>query len=228
MKLYKYKSLTNLWHVLDVVLKQRLYCAHWSTLNDPLEGRYEIYLGDKSPRLQSTMANRIEQARDGFRIASLSATPTNFLLWSHYAEGHKGVAIEVDIPEDHPDLTEVVYSPFSSVFSEKEQTQEDMRHLFNGKGEEWAYEEEYRIIVDREYFDLPEKPSRLLLGPMVNKERAALLRKILDDRIEIVTMDLDQVQGTLFIVGPTPSLKPSVAAPASRQTSTETPPHPLL
>ena len=48
------------------------------------------------------MVSRIEQARDGFRIASLSATPTNFLLWSHYADGHKGVAIEVDIPDGHP------------------------------------------------------------------------------------------------------------------------------
>ncbi|VVE15866.1 hypothetical protein PCO31110_02913 [Pandoraea communis] len=209
MKLYKYKSLANLWHVLDLVLNQRLYCAHWSTLNDPLEGRYEIYLGNRSHRYESIMASRIEQARDGYRIASLSATPTNFLLWSHYAEGHKGVAIEVDIPDDDPDLTKVVYSPFSSVFSEKEQTRDDMRHLFNGKGEEWAYEEEYRIITDSEHFDLPSKPSRLLLGPMVPLEQAALLRKALSDHIEIVTMDLDRVQGTLVVVGPTPSLQPS-------------------
>jgi hypothetical protein len=215
MKLYKYRSLTNLWHVLDPVLNQRLYCAHWSTLNDPLEGRYEIYLGGKSRSLESSMVSCIEHARDGFRIASLSATATNFLLWSHYADGHKGVAIEVDIPHGHPDLTEVVYSPFSSVFSEKEQTLEDMRHLFNGKGEEWAYEEEYRIITDRHYFDLPSKPSRLLLGPMVPQERAGLLRKALSDHIEIVTMSLDRVQGTLCVVGPTSSLQP---ANASHQT----------
>jgi hypothetical protein len=209
MKLYKYKSLANLWHVLDPVLNQRLYCAHWSSLNDPLEGRYEVYLGSKSHGLETSMVSRIEQARDGFRIASLSATPTNFLLWSHYADGHKGVAIEVDIPDGHPDLTEVVYSPFSSVFSEKEQTREDMRHLFNGKGEEWAYEEEYRIITDRQYFDLLSKPSRLLLGPMVPQEQTALLRKALSDHIEIVTMNLDRVQGTLYVVGPTPSLQPA-------------------
>jgi ssDNA-specific exonuclease RecJ len=126
-----------------------------------------------------------------------------------YADGHKGVAIEVDIPDDHPDLTEVTYSPFSSVFSEKEQTREDMRHLFNGKGEEWAYEEEYRIITDRQYFDLPSKPSRLLLGPMVPEEQVTLLRKVLSDHAEIVTMDLDRVQGTLYVVGPTPSLQPA-------------------
>lgn len=212
MKLYKYRSLANLWHTLDIVLNQRLYCAHWSTLNDPLEGRYEIYLGNRSPKLASTMVNRIEQARDGFRIASLSANPTNFLLWSHYADGHKGVAIEVDIPENHADLTEIVYSPFSSVFSETEQTQEDLRHLFNGKGEEWSYEEEYRIIIDQTHFDLPSKPSRLLLGPMVPSDQAALLRKALSGHIEIVEMELDRVQGTLFVVGPTQSLQPTDSA----------------
>ncbi|MGS1107981.1 DUF2971 domain-containing protein [Achromobacter anxifer] len=212
MKFYKYRPLNNLWHILDIVVNQRLYCAHWSTLNDPLEGRYEIYLGNKSPKLASTMVSRIEQARDGFRIASLSATPTSFLLWSHYADGHKGVAIEVDIPEDHPDLTKIIYSPFSSVFSEKAQTQEDMRHLFNGKGEEWAYEEEYRVIIDREYFDLPSRPTTLLLGPMVPKNQVALLRKVLSEHIEIVETALDRIQGTLFVVGPTPSLQPTETA----------------
>jgi len=50
MKIYKYKSLSNLWHVMDVLVHNRLYCAHWSELNDPLEGRYEIYLGTKNER----------------------------------------------------------------------------------------------------------------------------------------------------------------------------------
>ncbi len=114
MKLYKYKSLVNLWHMLDVIVNQRLYCAHWKELNDPLEGRYEIYLGEKSDRLESIMASRIENAKDTYRVASLSADPTNFLMWSHYADGHKGVAIEIEIADDHEDLIQVIYTPFLS------------------------------------------------------------------------------------------------------------------
>ncbi len=129
MKLYKYKSLSNLWHTLDVLVNDRLYCAHWSELNDPLEGRYEIYLGGKSLKIESIMTSRIENARDTYRVSSLSADPTNFLMWSHYAEGHKGIVIEVEVPESHSDLTKVVYSSFSSVFTDKLQTKEDMRHL---------------------------------------------------------------------------------------------------
>lgn len=200
MKLYKYKSIENLWHVLDVVLNHRLYCAHWSELNDPLEGRYEIYLGQGEARMQELMVGRIEAAKNKYRVASLSADPANFLLWSHYADGHKGVAIEVEIPEDHKDLIAIMYTPFSSVFSHKLQTREDMRHLFNGKGEEWQYEQEFRIVVPRKYFKLPSKVSRILLGPRVRHEEEQLLRAVLPPAVQVVSMRLNKTQGTLSVI----------------------------
>lgn len=202
MKLFKYKSLKNLWHVLDVLINDRLYCAHWSELNDPLEGRYEIYLGDKSIKAQSVMATRIDKARDTYRLASLSADPTNFLMWSHYADGHKGIVIEIEIPEDHPDLTKILYSPFSSVFTEKIQTKEDMRHLFNGKSEEWSYEQEYRLVTEHRFLPLRYPVSRMLLGPQVDDEQAEILQRIAPSSVEIVRMELDSLQGTLTVVGP--------------------------
>lgn len=211
MKLYKYKSLANLWHTLDVVVNQRLYCAHWSELNDPLEGRYEIYLGERSDRLESIMASRIEKAKDTYRVASLSADPTNFLMWSHYANGHKGIGIEVEVPDDHEDLIPVIYTPFSSVFTDKLQTKEDMRHLFNGKGEEWAYEQEYRIVIEGRFFALPKPVKRLLLGPLVSENQATILRKIVPETVEIIRMELDRVQGTLAVNSPNKAIQPTPA-----------------
>jgi hypothetical protein len=200
MKLYKYKSLGNLWHVLDMVVNHRLYCAHWRELNDPLEGRYEIYLGKKDDEIEGVMDSRIGRARDKYRIACLSADPENFLLWSHYADGHKGIVVEIDIPDGHPDLTAVVYTPFSSVFSEKTDTKEDMRHLFSGKALPWSYEQEYRVITEAKYFELPRPASRLLLGAMVSKEQVRILETTLSRFIDIVPMNLDEVQGTLHVV----------------------------
>lgn len=211
MKLYKYKSLANLWHTLDVVVNKRLYCAHWSELNDPLEGRYEIYLGEKGDRLESIMASRIEKAKDTYRVASLSADPTNFLMWSHYADGHKGIVIEVEVPDDHEDLIKVVYSPFSSVFTDKLQTKEDMRHLFNGKGEEWGYEQEYRIVIEGRFFALPKPVRRLLLGPLVSEDQATILRNIVPKTVEVIRMELDRVQGTLTVNSPNKAIRPTPA-----------------
>jgi hypothetical protein len=207
LKLYKYKSLQNLWHVLDMIVNQRLYCAHWSELNDPLEGRYEVYLGPKGPRIEELMVGRIEKAKNNYRVASLSADPNNFLLWSHYADGHKGVAVEIDIPESHKDLLKVTYSPFSSVFTDKLQTLEDMRHLFNGKGEEWAYEKEYRLVVPRKFFRLPKPIVRVLLGPRVSEDQRKVLSAIVPPNVELFQTELDRVQGTLEVANPNPSLQ---------------------
>jgi len=208
MKLYKYKSLENLWYVLDMVVNQRLYCAHWKELNDPLEGRYELSLGSKSQKTEVTMASRIENARDAYRIASLTADPTNFLMWSHYANGHKGIVIEVDVDE-REELYKVIYSPFSSVFTDKLQTKEDMRHLFNGKSEEWKYEEEYRIITESKFFPLIRPVSKILLGPMVDENLSNILKNILPKSVEVINMQLDRRQGTLVVNSPNKTIQPT-------------------
>lgn len=202
MLLYKYRSLENLWFLMDIVANQRVYCANWWELNDPLEGNYEIYLGKNSDKYQSIMESRIEKARESFRIASFSKTATNFLLWSHYADGHKGVAVELEIDEEDPNLHEVTYSPFSSVFTEKSQTTQSMYHLFNGKTEEWEYEEEYRVITKDRYYSFDRPIQRILLGPQVNRDKASLLRKIIPESVELVATELDRVQGVLKVVGP--------------------------
>jgi len=155
------------------------------------------------------MTTRIEKARDAYRVASLSADPTNFLMWSHYADGHKGIVIEVEVPEDHEDLTQVVYTPFSSVFIDKLQTKVDMRHLFNGKGEEWAYEQEYRVVTVGRFFALPKPVERLLLGPLVSNEQESILSKVVPEKVEIVRMKLDQVQGTLTVNSPDKAVQPT-------------------
>ncbi len=191
------------------LVNDRLYCAHWSELNDPLEGRYEIYLGDKSVKTQSIMTSRIESARDTYRVASLSADPTNFLMWSHYAGGHKGVVIEIEISEDHPDLMKIFYSPFSSIFTEKIQTKEDMKHLFNGKSEEWSYEQEYRLVTEQQFFQLPVPVTRVLLGPQVDTEQANILERVAPGSVEIVRMELDREQGALTVVGPNTAIRPT-------------------
>jgi hypothetical protein len=189
-----------------MIVNQRLYCAHWSELNDPLEGRYEIFLGSKGSRIEELMVNRIEQAKNSFRVASLSGDPENFLLWSHYADGHKGVALEIDIPESHQHLSKVTYTPFSSVFTDKLQTLEDMRHLFNGKGEEWAYEKEYRFVVAQKFFKLPKPIVRVLLGPRISKDQQKVLSAIIPSNVELFKTELNRTQGTIEVKSSNPLL----------------------
>jgi hypothetical protein len=122
-------------------------------------------------------------------------------MWAHYADGHKGAAVEIEIPEEHEDLIPITYTPFSSVFIDKPGPEDDLRHLFSGKGEEWAYEKD-RIITRDRYFNLPTPVTRLLIGPLRPAAHEAILRAIVPKHIPIVKMELDRVQGTLTMKGP--------------------------
>ena len=209
MKLYRYISLERLWHVLDIVVNKRLYCAHWKQLNDPLEGRYEISNEHLRKRVGATMAERIENAKESYRIASLSADPTSYLMWSHYASGHKGAVIEVEISDSEKELFRIIYTPFQSVFTENIQAEEDMRHIFSGKTEEWKYEQEYRLITEKKYFDLEQPISRILLGPAISTDHSRILNKLFGSEIELIEMKLGESLGIPAITSSTVELSPS-------------------
>ena len=107
MRLYRYMSLQNLWYVLEVIHLNRVHCAHWEQLNDPMEGNYELcFKGDERAN-RATLESKLKENRDKHRIASFSESSTDFLLWSHYADGHKGVALELNIDKGEPTLSSV-------------------------------------------------------------------------------------------------------------------------
>ena len=86
---YKFRSLQNLKRFIDIVLNERLYASRCDELNDSMEG---VYLTNPSSR------NIIRLLRIGkykTRICSLSEDYKHTLLWSHYADSHKGCCIEV-------------------------------------------------------------------------------------------------------------------------------------
>ena len=95
MKLYKFRSLDNIEFVLDILLNERLYCAPYSDLNDPLEG---LFYTISSPSITSKKRfrrykeiNDLPVKNSDLRICSLSKGLDDIRMWSHYAAGHSGV-----------------------------------------------------------------------------------------------------------------------------------------
>jgi hypothetical protein len=191
-------SLDNLWYLLDLVVDNRIHCATWESLNDPLEGSYEVMIDRLTTDERAALERSLVVNRDSWRIASLSASATNLLLWSHYASGHKGVAVELEFPDDYPDVRRVTYSPFSYIFGDDTDPTMSYPGIFGGKTEEWAYEEEWRIVSRDEFVTLPNPCQRILIGPQVSETRQRLLRKIMPASIELVSTrvnrDLMQVE----------------------------------
>ncbi|MCI0563986.1 MAG: DUF2971 domain-containing protein [Nitrososphaera sp.] len=85
--------------------------------------------------------------------------PENLLLWSYYAEGHKGMCLEFDtkalLTKTRDCLFKVDYRTEYPSLSEYSQIDEDAFHklmLFT-KSKHWDHEQEWRLVVDRRYAD---------------------------------------------------------------------------
>jgi hypothetical protein len=97
---------------------------------------------------------------DKWRVLSLSATPTHDLMWSHYADGHRGVALVFDASRGEFALAYQV--AYTSERIPLDITTRDLTAVLHAtllsKRESWAYEQEFRCIAPE-----PWEPDTLRL-----------------------------------------------------------------
>jgi hypothetical protein len=163
MKLYKYKSLRNFGHVADIICNKRFYAAQYFELNDPMEGLFNHEAGTKKEYLDD-----IREGKKRLRICSFSKDPKNPLLWSHYADGFKGICIEVEINDNTSDfdIIEVEYTSIRVLFSNKAaRLKGELPSLiFRQKAKGWSIEKEVRILSNNQYVKYGIKITGILLG----------------------------------------------------------------
>jgi hypothetical protein len=158
MKLYKYHTI-NL-YLLQSLRKKINWHSKLHLLNDP----YECFFIDKTNT--SVYKNFLSQ----LCVCCFSKNMNEILMWSHYANNHKGVCIEFEIIDEsviNEQLFEVKYSNELLTHNNIEKT--SLGHLSlnlnnNGKFlvtkfQNWSYEEEWRtyVICDDENLNGMEK-----------------------------------------------------------------------
>ncbi len=197
MKLYKYRSLKNFEFVLDIALRQRLYCPTYNDLNDPFEGLFKDKLRTMVTRMNVMglpfMASRFgngfvhksveDMTTDIPRICSLSSSLNDVRLWSHYADGHKGVVFEIDFKGIEPQVNEVTYSKDLPVFSTSILGGAIPKEVLLCKTDHWEYEAEYRIFHDDDYFDISNRLTAIYFGSRIDESQYDLLMRILPEEI---------------------------------------------
>jgi hypothetical protein len=121
--------------------------------NPCVEKYLKNLLGDEIRRLLYA-----EMGKKG--VLSLSETWKSTLMWSHYADQHRGICIEYDTTQtSHPNMAAVDYrSPRSIQTSELiewkiQSSPKAKRHVhdtyFFAKSRQWQYEKEWRDIGER-------------------------------------------------------------------------------
>lgn len=204
MKLYKFKGPEQADHVFDIILNQRLYCAPVDDLNDIAEGKFAYSYKFSHMEKANNFSDKLNVALKKMRVCSLTSVYDNFLLWSHYASGFKGVAIEIDLPET--DLIKISYDGglFAGFkFQPGMNSIESAREILSKKSPEWSYEEEFRIVQNEPYYSFEKQFLKVILGARMNSALFDAIRIVCNHlEIECVSVGLGDMGMDLDYVGP--------------------------
>lgn len=159
---------------------------------------------DDWKRLHSAMLQLIkddlianDKTKNRFKLCSFSERIDSVVMWSHYADAHKGFCIEYDIKnlpyeDERPlNLYPVIYSDevfdATTSISRGINNQEfNLFHLFLSglvKSKDWAYEKEWRLLFnnktmvdDQPYF--MGKPKAVYLGINIDPRHEKMITEI--------------------------------------------------
>ncbi len=122
---YKYTSIKY----IESTIKNGVYASVLDDVNDPYECDGILY-------------------PDLFRICCMTTSPNNMLLWSYYANGHKGCSIQVEIPDEinreYELVRRVKYSNIKK--NVKKKNNEEIAELLYRKNIRWKHENEIRAV----------------------------------------------------------------------------------
>lgn len=166
---YKFISLHSLRRFIDIVMNNRLYAARYDELNDPMEGAYLT-----SSINSSNIIRLLRERKYKTRICSLSKDYRHALLWSHYADGHKGCCLEVSAINKHEHPTEVNYT---TSLPECEHEPMEGRQLLSHKSTIWSYEDEVRFFRKSSFLNV--QIHRIIFGTRVSMEDYSFYEKLI-------------------------------------------------
>jgi hypothetical protein len=152
MRLYHY--LETKW-ALENIRRRRLKLSKIDDMNDPWEWK-SLCSNDK--KTQEALDKTATETVEMYGVACFSQYWDNILMWSHYADRHKGICLGFDIPDEV--IRKVMYEPDVEVvgaLTDLSTTGEVMTEgtrildkLFETKYIGWEYEGEFRVNGSRE------------------------------------------------------------------------------
>lgn len=98
MKLYKYHPIND--YLIEGLRTKTNWYSKLAHLNDP----YECFVNDESE------TNHFQDMLSKLCVCCFSKNMDNYLMWSHYADGHRGVCLEWEVDQDVEGLKDVSYS----------------------------------------------------------------------------------------------------------------------
>jgi len=187
MLLYKFRELSKFDRVFDIIENKKLYCSAYNDLNDPFEGEYNYYYGDSTCGV--IVCGEAECGSDGnhyntlancnFGICSLSTENNDVRMWSFYADGHKGICIEIEWDENQIyDLYPVKYDLDPKKVTHENFSGKTIKRILSRKSSHWEYESESRIISNIGFYNIKGSIKSIIFGCRAGENEKKILKKI--------------------------------------------------
>jgi hypothetical protein len=167
MRAFKFRGETNPQFATDILQNNRLHCANWHELNDPMEGTYDTLVVD--PFKRSAALQAIREHKVKLRVCSLSDTYKSHAMWAYYASDFKGVAIEIDFPNGL--LKRIDYASGARIqkWAQDADPYQLALDILTKKHSDWERERELRLLVPDTFYNLPGGAiRRIILGSRIS------------------------------------------------------------
>jgi hypothetical protein len=186
MKLYYF---TKSEFALAAIRQRQLKIARISDVNDPFEF-LGLALRRKSAR--RAMRNWKSAMSERYGIVCMSSNWRHPLMWSHYADGHRGVCLGFDVSKS-VDFVKVEYRSTRPTLKEfgvervGALNEHHMRRLLHLKFDAWAYEDEYRVFTN-----LEEKDEKTGLYFLPFSNQFSLTKVIVGERCVVSRAEVER------------------------------------
>lgn len=193
MKLYKYYGLndSNVKTIITSLSNEYLLFAKCSELNDLNEGRWRLeynfndtedrcFVSECRKQVEAKLNPLNKALQEKVKVLCLTKTFTSECMWAHYANNHKGICVQIEIPDEIINFVKKVdynkrvslnlnikrmtikeeqqlrkNSLSESQPKEKSTFSDEVYNSLFFKSPEWSYENEYRIAsISDELLDL--------------------------------------------------------------------------
>jgi len=151
-----------------------------------MEGRY-LY-SQSGGSLDETMRQLLKGEKEKIRICSLSRNPNNELMWSHYAEGHKGVAIGVEVNRSKYEVRPIIYDGLHRVGANNFHPG-SATDVLSHKFDVWQYEEEERVFVRNNKQFVNVKIKEIICGSRMSTQDKGFIT----DLVEKINPDIEVI-----------------------------------
>ena len=176
--------------------------------------RAEKNVNDEKVLIEQDLSKKhTDYIKDTVKVACFSEVNNSILMWSHYADCHKGFCLEYDIEElkMYNDIFSFIYPiKYSNVPAEicasfePEKADNLTIYATMCKSSHWEYEREWRLVLPESlmiedvenkgifYVEIP-KPKKIYLGALTSEENEDIVRKIYkDEAVDIIKMKMNR------------------------------------